>query len=53
MGLIGKAAVVKHHSEKKEEKKEAKQQAEQEKKQASVIWPYSEMPIFFKVIDSS
>jgi len=32
MGLIGKAAVVKHHKEKKADKKEAKQQVEQEKK---------------------
>jgi len=31
MGLVGKAAVVKHHREKKEDKKEAKQQAEADK----------------------
>ncbi len=49
MGVIAKAAVVKHHREKKEDKKEAKQQAEaeQEKKQSSKIWPYARCPSFF------
>ena len=49
MGFVAKAAVVKHHREKKEDKKEAKQQAEaeKEKKQSSEIWPYAEVPCFF------
>jgi hypothetical protein len=32
MGFVAKAAVVKHHREKKEDKKEAEQKAEPEKK---------------------
>jgi hypothetical protein len=32
MGLVAKAAVVKHHKGKKEDKKEAEQKAEQKKK---------------------
>ena len=47
MGFVAKAAVVKHHREKKEDKKEAKQQAEQEKKQTSAIQPYAEVPCIF------
>ena len=47
MGFVAKAAVVKHHKEKKEDKKEAEQKAEQEKKQSSEIQPYAEVPCFF------